>query len=168
MYSLSIQEPTVTIVLFSGLALALYLVSLRVRADYERIAIAAARMSVVLVNFGFWIGSLWGDNLRLVRAVSLNDDALGMVRRGGAMIPSGVFSIGWALALIAVGVWGVRSNRRWVVNVAAVFAGIHFYTQWFSILGPNAFSVLAGGILMIAAAFGLRSLNKPAPLQPAV
>jgi iron complex transport system permease protein len=143
-------------------------VSLRVRADYERIAIAAARMSVVLVNFGFWIGSLWGDNLRLVRAVSLNDDAVGMVRRGGAMIPSGVFSIGWALALIAVGVWGVRSNRRWVVNVAAVFAGIHFYTQWFSILGANAVSVLAGGILMIAAAFALRSLNKPAPLQPAV
>ena len=168
MYSLSIQEPTVTIVLFSALALGLYLVSLRVRADYERIAIAAARMSVVLVNFGFWVGSLWGDNLRLVRAVFLNDDAVRMVRRGGAMIPAGMFSIGWALALIAVGVWGVRSNRRWVVNVAAVFAGIHFYTQWFSILGPNAFSVLAGGILMIAAAFALRSLNKPAPLQPAV
>jgi hypothetical protein len=167
MYSLSIQEPTVTIVLFSALALGLYLVSLRVRADYERIAIAAARMSVVLVNFGFWVGSLWGDNLRLVRAVFLND-AVGMVRRGGAMIPAGMFSIGWALALIAVGVWGVRSNRRWVVNVAAVFAGIHFYTQWFSILGPNAFSVLVGGILMIAAAFALRSLNKPAPLQPAV
>src|SRR5215211_1622887 len=152
----------------SSLMAALYLVSLRVRADYERIAIAAARMSVVLVNFGFWIGSLWGDNLRLVRAVFLNDDAVRIVRRGGAMIPSGMFSIGWALALIAVGVWGVRSNRRWVVNVAAVFAGIHFYTQWFSILGPNAFSVLAGGILMIAAAFALRSLNKPAPLQPAV
>ena len=84
------------------------------------------------------------------------------------MIPSGMFSIGWALALIAVGVWGVRSNRRWVVNVAAVFAGIHFYTQWFSILGANAVSVLAGGILMIAAAFALRSLNKPAPLRPAV
>ncbi len=168
MYSLSIQEPTVTIVLFSALALALYLVSLRVRADYERIAIAAARMSVVLVNFGFWIGSLWGDNLRLARAVFLNDDTVRMMRRGGAMIPSGMFSLGWALALIAVGVWGVRSNRRWVVNVAAVFAGIHFYTQWFSILGPNAFSVLAGGILMIAAAFALRSLNKPAPLQPAV
>ena len=168
MYSLSIQEPTVTIVLFSALALALYQVSLRVRADYERIAIAAARMSVVLVNFGFWVGSLWGDNLRLVRAVFLNDDAVRLMRRGGAMIPSGMFSIGWALALIAVGVWGVRSNRRWVVNVAAVFAGIHFYTQWFSILGANAVSVLAGGILMIAAAFALRSLNKPAPLRPAV
>src|SRR5829696_4357252 len=168
MYSLSIQEPTVTIVLFSALALALYLVSLRVRADYERIAIAAARMSVVLVNFGFSIGSLWGDNLRLVRAVFLNDDTVRMVRRGGAMIPSAMFSIGWALALIAVGVWGVRSKRRWVVNVAAVFAGIHFYTQWFSILGPNAFSVLVGGIVMIAAAFALRSVNRQTPVQPAV
>ena len=77
-------------------------------------------------------------------------------------------SIGWALALIAVGVWGVRSNRRWVVNVAAVFAGIHFYTQWFSILGPNAFSILVGGIVMIGAALALRSLNRQAPVQPAV
>ena len=67
MYSLSIQEPTVTIVLFSALALVLYLISLRVAADYERIAIAAARTCLVLVNFGFWIGSLWGDRLRLYR-----------------------------------------------------------------------------------------------------
>jgi hypothetical protein len=168
MYSLSIQEPTVTIVLFSLLALALYLVSLRLSADYERIAIAGARMSVVLVNFGFWVGSLWGDNLRLVRRVGLNDDTVRVLRRGAAMIPAGTFSVGWALALIAVGVWGVRSNRRWVVNVAAVFAGIHFYTQWFSILGANAFSVLVGGIVMIAAAFALRSMNRQAPMQPAV
>jgi iron complex transport system permease protein len=57
MYSLSIQEPTLTIVIFSLLALVLYRISLRVRADYERIAITAARMAIVLVNFGFWIDS---------------------------------------------------------------------------------------------------------------
>ena len=65
MYSLSIQEPAVTIVIFTLLALVLYLISLRVRADYERIALNAARMAVILVNFGFWIGSLWGDRLQL-------------------------------------------------------------------------------------------------------
>jgi iron complex transport system permease protein len=59
MYSLTIQEPTVTVVVFSGLALIAYLVSQRVQADYERISIAAARTAVFLVNFGFWIvGSL--------------------------------------------------------------------------------------------------------------
>ncbi len=69
MYSLTIQEPTVTIILFSGLALAAYLVSKRLKADYERLAITAARTSILLVNFGFWIGSLWGDRLMLGRYV---------------------------------------------------------------------------------------------------
>ena len=78
----------------------------------------------------------------------------------GALIPDYVFSIGWALALIGVGIWGVRAGRRWVVNTAAVFGGIHFYTQWFSILGANAFSVLLAGVILIAIAMGLRAFNK--------
>jgi hypothetical protein len=88
MYSLSIQEPAVTIVLFSALALVLYLVSLRVRADHERIAIAAARTCIVLVNFGFWIGSLWGDRLRLWRYITQNDVTGGPeFTARGAVIP---------------------------------------------------------------------------------
>jgi iron complex transport system permease protein len=163
MYSLSIQEPTLTIVIFSALALALYLISLRVRADYERIALTAARMSIVLVNFGFWIGSLWGDRLRLWRYVSQNDVMGGpSFTAKGAVIPDYVFSIAWAVALIAVGVWGVRAGRRWVVNVAAVFGGIHFYTQWFAILGANAVSVLLAGIILIAIAMALRAFNRKA------
>jgi hypothetical protein len=163
MYSLSIQEPTLTIVIFSALALVLYLISLRVRADYERIALTAARMAIVLVNFGFWIGSLWGDRLRLYRYITLNDPQGGPnFTARGAVIPDWVFSIGWAVALIAVGVWGVRAGRRWVVNVAAVFGGIHFYTQWFAILGANALSVLLAGVILIAIAMGLRAFNKQA------
>jgi len=163
MYSLSIQEPTVTIVVFSALALITYLVSQRVSADYERIAIAAARTSVFLVNFGFWIGSLWGDRLRLLRAIAANDAT---VQTGGArvapaiVIPDYVFGIGWALALVAVGVWGARANRRWVVNIAAVFAAIHFYTQWFERLGATPLSVLLGGLLMLAIAIALWTFNK--------
>jgi hypothetical protein len=163
MYSLSIQEPAITIVLFSALALGLYLISLRVKADYERIAIAGARTCLVLVNFGFWIGSLWGDRLRLYRYWTKNDVTGGPeFTASGAVIPDYVFSIGWALALIAVGVWGVKSGRRWVVNIAAIFGGIHFYTQWFSILGANAISVLLAGVILIAIAVGLRSFNRNA------
>ena len=161
MYSLSIQEPTLTIVIFSALALVLYLISLRVRADYERIALTAARMAIVLVNFGFWIGSLWGDRLRLWRYLTMNDVMGGpSFTAKGAVIPDYVFSIGWAIALIGVGVWGVRAGRRWVVNVAAVFGGIHFYTQWFAILGANALSVLLAGVILIAIAMALRAFNR--------
>jgi hypothetical protein len=163
MYSLSIQEPTVTIVLFSALALGAYLISEHLKADYERLAITAARTSVFLVNFGFWIGSLWGDRLILVRRAMASG---GMPANGSltriAVIPDYVFSIGWALALLAVGIWGARENRRWVVNIAAIFGGIHFYTQWFSILGANALSVLGGGILILACAMALYRYNKRA------
>ena len=41
-----------------------------------------------------------------------------------------------------------------MVNIAAVFGGIHFYTQWFSILGANAISVLLAGVILIAIALG--------------
>ena len=61
LYSLAIFEPTLTIVLFSALALIAYQASQRLPADYERLAITAARTSLLLINFGFWIGSLWGD-----------------------------------------------------------------------------------------------------------
>jgi hypothetical protein len=54
----------------------------------------------------------------------------------------------------------LSANRRWVVNVAAVFGGIHFYTQWFERLGATALSVLLAGLLMLAFGFGLWMLNQ--------
>lgn len=162
MYSLSIQEPTVTIVLFSALALGAYIASKRLTADYERLAITAARVSVFLVNFGFWIGSLWGDRLTMLRRMGPDPVATARAARQAVAIPDYAFSIVWALALLAIGIWGARENRRWVVNIAAVFGGIHFYTQWFAILGANALSVLGGGILILATAMALYRYNKKA------
>lgn len=152
-YTLAIYEPLLTIVLFSGLALATYWLSHRLRADHERLALMASRTSVLMVNFGFWIGSLWGDRLLLLRNLTRAD-------RPDVVVPDWVFGIGWAAALIAVGVWGARANRRWVVNVAAVFGAIHFYTQWFEVLGATPLSVLLGGLLMLGIAMALWMFNK--------
>ena len=164
MYSLSIQEPTAHHRAVLGLGAGAYLISKRLKADYERLAITAARVSVLLVNFGFWIGSLWGDRLMLWRRHVSRPARSPAGRRGApaVVIPDYAFSIGWALALLAVGIWGARENRRWVVNVAAVFGGIHFYTQWFSILGANALSVLGGGVLILLIAMALYRYNKTA------
>jgi hypothetical protein len=163
-YSLTIEEPTVTIVLFSALALGAYLASRHLSADYERIAITASRTALFLINFGFWIGSLWGDSLRLPRAIVQNDPTiLGDFTAKSMIIPPKVFSIGWAVALIAVAIWGVKENRRWVVNLAAIFGAIHFYTQWFAKLGANPLSVLLAGVLMLGIALGLRAFNRQAP-----
>jgi hypothetical protein len=57
-------------------------------------------------------------------------------------------------------VWGVRANRRWVVNVATVFGAIHFYTQWFERLGATPVSVLVAGLLALGIAVALRYFNK--------
>jgi hypothetical protein len=149
-YSLMVQEPTITIAVFSLLALATYLLSLRLPADYESLAISFSRLSLVMVNFGFWIGSLWGDDP-------------GHSWRGSetmhAVIPNDVYVVGWAVALIAVGVWAARANRRFVVNTVATFGAIHFYTQWFERLGAEPLAILMAGVIVVAIAVGLWRYN---------
>jgi hypothetical protein len=166
-YALAIYEPALTVVLFSALALAAYHLSKRLAADYERLALTAARTSVFLVNFGFWIGSLWGDRLLLFR--SLSGEAVKGVGRStfAVVIPDWTFGAAWALALIGVGIWGALANRRWVVNVAAVFAAIHFYTQWFERLGATPLAILLGGLIMLGVAFGFWTFNRRARTVPA-
>lgn len=157
-YSLAIFEPTLTVVLFALLALATHQASKQLGAAYERIALAAARTAIVLVNFGFWVGSLWGDPLMLLRHLS----GAANVSFRDIVIPAAAFSIGWALALLAAIAWGVMANRRWMVNVAAGFGAIHFYTQWFEKLGATPLSVLLGGLVMLAIALALRRFNRGA------
>jgi len=160
-YMLAIYEPLITIVLFSLLALGTYYLSKSLPADYERLALIAARTSVFMVNFGFWIGSLWGDHLLLIRSLLRGDPRiLTNYFPSSQMIPPLAFVIGWLVVLLGVGIWAVRENRRWVVNVAAVFAAIHFYTQWFERLGLEPMSVFVGGLLMLAFALGLWMFNK--------
>jgi iron complex transport system permease protein len=143
-YFLGIGEPTLTIVVFSVLALAAYLVSKVVPSAFERLALQAARASILLVNLGFWIGSLWGDASERLRFHA--DET--------------VYVVLWALALLAVGLWAARENRRWVVNIAAIFLAVHFYTQWFERLGANPVSVLLAGLLALAFAVGLWHFNR--------
>ena len=82
-------------------------------------------------------------------------------------MPAEVFIAGWAVALLAVAAWAVKANRRWVVNLAAVFGAIHFYTQWFERLGATPVSVLVGGVLVLAFAVVAWKLNRKAEAMPA-
>jgi iron complex transport system permease protein len=158
-YEVAITEPTVTIVLFGALALVTYLASRRIGSAYEPLALMAARVSVFLVNFGFWVGSLWGDSLALPRAL-LRHDTLTDATERSVMVPPMVFIVGWAAALAATGAWAVKANRRWVVNLVAVFGAIHFYTQWFERLGATPLSVLIGGLLVLGFAIAAWKFNQ--------
>jgi iron complex transport system permease protein len=167
-YELTITEPTLTIVLFSALALATFLASDHVGPAYEALALMASRVSLFLVNFGFWIGSLWGDPLVLLRMLGATDpSAIVNSASRSIVVPPYVFIIGWAVALIAVAAWAVKVNRRWVVNLAAVFGAIHFYTQWFERLGATPMSVLVGGVLVLVFAVVAWKLNHRAEAVPA-
>jgi len=167
-YALSITEPTLTIVLFSTLALAAFLASSRVGPAYEALALTASRVSLFLINFGFWIGSLWGDPLLLLRLLTAGDPRLvTSPTLRDVIVPAEVFIVGWAVALLAVAAWAVKANRRWVVNLAAVFGAIHFYTQWFERLGATPVSVLVGGVLVLAFAVVAWKLNRKAEAMPA-
>lgn len=166
-YELTITEPALTVVLFSALALAGYLASRRLGSDYEPLALTTSRVSLFLVNFGFWIGSLWGDPLRLLKFLAYRDPALaGDVSARAIMVPPMVFIVGWAVALAGAAAWAVKANRRWVVNLAAVFAAIHFYTQWFERIGATPLSVLLGGMLVLAFAAVAFRLNQHLAAEP--
>ncbi len=143
-YFLGIQEPTATIVVFGLIGVAAYRLSKRLGSQYERLAITAARASLFLINLGFWIGSLWGDRFMQLRIE----------------IGSWVFVVLWAVALAGTGFWAARANRRWVVNIVAVFGAIHFYTQYFEWLGAKPATVLFAGLLALGFAAALWNFNR--------
>ncbi|MEO6395955.1 MAG: hypothetical protein ABIO40_08610 [Devosia sp.] len=141
-YFVWVEQPAQTIAVLTVLTLALFFVSLRVPSAYERVALIAARTAILIINLAFLVGSLFGD-------------------RQLQWSPS-TFSVVWALLLVGVGLWAVRANRRWVVNAAAIFGAIHFYTQWFEYLGPSPLSILGGGVLLIGFGLVLRAFNRRA------
>ena len=130
-YELEVRQPLATVLAFSALALGAHIVSRFVAADWERLLTIVARTAALLANLGFWVGSLWGDDLDWL-AVSHGS------------VPVVAFSIAWAACLLAAAVWAGWTNRRRMLNLVAVFAGIHFYTQWFEHLGTTPASVDGG------------------------
>jgi hypothetical protein len=163
-YSLVIQQPALTVILFSLLSWGAYRVSLGLEPELQRVAIISARTSLFLVNFGFWVGSLWGD--------TLGQGPRHWGDGGAATVPDWAFGLGWAAALILTGIWGARENRRWVVNLVAVFGAIHFYTQFFERLGASPGTVFLAGLGAIGIALALvrynRNESNPRPPSPAM
>jgi len=138
-YTIWVSSPVVTIVLFSALAFFLYYLSRSTLSRYENILITGSRTSVLVANFGFWVGSLFGG--------------------GDLEVSSELISMAWALALIGFAVWGWRANRRWVVIVSSIFGAIHFYTQWFTILEMEPASVVIGGVIAIGIGIGIKRID---------
>jgi iron complex transport system permease protein len=159
-YMLIVTEPTITVLVFALLAWVAYNAAQLIPAALEGLALVFARVSLVIVNFGFWVGSLWGDypaiswrHPEIYSGASWQDQQAW--RAAAIHVPDYVFIIGWALAIIAAGIWGAHVNRRWVVTLATTFGAIHFYTQWFERLGANPAAVIIAGLIAVAIAVAL-------------
>ncbi len=148
-----VSEPTLTILLFSALAAAALALSKRLPHQDAPLALAFARMSLILVNFGFWIGSLWGDH-----PGDLWRDAA--ARATAPSIPSLAFVVAWIAGLLLVGAWGAASGRRFLVNVAIVFGAIDFYTQVFERWGGHPLSLVLAGALTVGVGVILWGYNR--------
>jgi len=136
LYELQVGQPLCTVITFSLLALAAHVASRFVTRTWSGLLIITARTSLLLVNLGFWVGSLQGDSLN-------------WLLQGGQGIPGVFFALVWAIGLISAGIWAGRTDRRWLLNLSAIFAGIHFYTQWFDRLGTHPLTVLLAGLVML-------------------
>ena len=168
-YALWVKEPTITIALFALLAFAALWTAPRVGAAHQRLAHIFALLCIVWVNFGFWVGSLWGDHpgsswvvADLLYSESYGADRYQKLRDwyGHAFkIPADIFSIVWAAGLLGLGAWAAKANRRAIVNAVATFGAIHFYTQWFERLRSSPEMVIAAGAIAVAIAFVLWRYN---------
>ena len=137
-YFIWIEYPLLTIITFSILSICFYSLSKKVSGDNEKLLLTGSRVSVLLVNLGFWIGSLFGDIW---------------------LEPAYFFSIMWALAILGVGYWAWKANRVWLINVLGVFGSIHFYTQWFETLGAQPESLFLGGVIAVGIAILFKRFN---------
>ena len=158
----------VIIVVFIILGTAAYQLSKRLKSANVRIAVVFARMSLVIVNIAFWIGSFFGDTVgKMNFGENFDYSALEAAYNsflptwidGSVLLSSDFFAVLWAIAIVLTGVWAVRANSAFTLNTVATFAGIHFYTQWFERFGAEAWSLFVAGGIAVLIGFGLSFVN---------
>ena len=159
-YGLFVEQPLVTIAVFGALTGGLYILRARIGAAWKGLAGIAARTAFFLVNFGFWVGSLWGDDLGPDYRYAEGNDWEAW-RAATPHVPEAAFSIGWPVLLIAI--MALSRNGGFLSVTATVFLAIHAYTQYFETFGAHPWTLLVGGIVLVGLAVGAAKLMK----QPA-
>lgn len=168
-YSLGFESRSLALVAFIILGMLAYQWSKRLKSGNERLAVVFARMSLVIVNIAFWIGSLFGDQIGEIDYSKpdfdysvldgVYDKFLPTWVEGVLFVSPDFFAVFWAVAIVLTGVWAVRANSTFTLNTVATFAAIHFYSQWFERFGAEAWSLLVAGGIAVLIGFGLSFVN---------
>ncbi len=171
-YGIFVHEPALTVLLFTALSGIFYVAYRKLagrRGEFGSMSLVAARMSLILVNLGFWVGSLWGDYVgdHLSNAAqrqpgqgwaqwrALQDS----IRELATYIPSSDFAAAWAL--FAIGMIGLGSTlkQRFIAICGVVFLSINAFTQYFETLFKGPEGLILGGIALVTLSIVLASLN---------
>jgi hypothetical protein len=167
-YGLWIREATVTVIVFAVVVALAFAVGPRLKPAYARLARIAGLLAFVWVNFGFWVGSIFGDRpgftwLHADLIYGSGPDRfrlLSEARAAAFVIPASAFAAAWALALVGLGIWAGMRNQRGMMNAVVVFGSIHFYTQWFENFRTSPLSLILAGVTAVLIAFGLWRYNQ--------
>lgn len=145
-----------------------------IRTYPERIARHAGILSImaaVVGSLAFLVGTLWGDYVgisffRDSAPVYGDYEDYAAYQRARELYESGFFHIGehvysviFAVVLLAGAWFAASSNRRGLFNAAVTFLGIHAYTQMFESFSDEPMVYALGGLAAIPLAWGLWRLN---------
>ncbi|AGI66276.1 putative membrane protein [Octadecabacter antarcticus 307] len=126
-------------------------------------------MAFIIANLSFLVGSLWGDvvgsHIWGPTYRDYSDDYQTFIEAKSAfeanalVISEQVYSIVWAILLVAAAFWSANTNRRGIFNAAMTFGAIHAYTQAFETFYNEPLAYVIGGLAAIPLAWGLWRLN---------
>ena len=159
-YALFVEEPTITIAVFGLLAAGLYYARKSLSEAWTNLVTVSARTAFFMMNFGFWVGSLWGDRPGEHWFAPSRWSERSDWRETALAIPDFVFTLGWIGAL--VGVIAATRRNSFLSITSIVFLTIHGYTQYFEYLGAKPETLVIGGLVLVGLAVaGARFLMRP-------
>ena len=164
-------EPTLSLIQLGGLIALCLWAARRWPPRLGRHALIVMMLAFVVANLCALVGSLWGDVVgqtiwgpgRWSRSEYDDWEAYQAARDAfeaqALVISEHVFSVLWAVVLIALAVWAAHSGRRGLFNAAMTFGAIHAYTQAFESFADEPLAYVIGGLLAIPLAWGVWRLN---------
>ncbi len=152
-------EPSLSILQMAlAMIAALWLVQTRAERIGRHAGIFAI-LSFVVGNLCFLVGSLWGDVIG--QSFRGYDEAAAPTAGLPSLeISADVFSLVWALALLAMLGYATYRHRRGLFNAALTFAALHAYTQLFERFGDAPLAFVVGGLAAVPLAWGMWRINE--------
>lgn len=164
-------EPTLTILQMAALVAVMLWLAPRLAERKARHARSLAIMGFIVANLAALVGSLfgdvvgqtiWGPGWEDYSSLDYQDwlAARDAFAETTLNVSANVYSILWAIALVAIGAWSAHTGRRVLFNAALTFGGIHAYTQLFESFADEPLAYVIGGFAAIPLAWGAWRLNQ--------